>query len=231
MMVARFGEDRSSHNAALLLLQVRMIAIDEVRDESPFPEAESSYSSLLSVSENDQQSFSDPFDAPVPTTEQKVITPQKFRCRTVSLCSQEEFRRNSPSPALASPESVLVEPDSPSRSRNSSPASSSGSERFLSKNARKSSLSVPLPFNPSHKFVCEVVEGPVKATLKKKFSWKSYPELEAYLIDNRSQYMQYSSQLNYTAEQKKCKCRTICHSLRLIDPPRCLNFWSDSLCR
>ncbi|GAX12735.1 hypothetical protein FisN_15Hh214 [Fistulifera solaris] len=42
-----------------------------------------------------------------------------------------------------------------------------------------------------------------KGVLRKKFSWKSYPELEAFLVENRPQYMEYSSQLNYTAEQKR----------------------------
>jgi hypothetical protein len=43
----------------------------------------------------------------------------------------------------------------------------------------------------------------VRDVLRKKFSWKSFPELERYLIDHRSQYLQYSNQLNYTAEQKR----------------------------
>lgn len=43
----------------------------------------------------------------------------------------------------------------------------------------------------------------VRAILRKKFSWKSFPELEAYLIEHRPRYLQYSSQLNYTAEQKR----------------------------
>jgi len=43
----------------------------------------------------------------------------------------------------------------------------------------------------------------VRAVLRKKFSWKSFPELEAYLIEHRPRYLQYSSQLNYTAEQKR----------------------------
>lgn len=42
----------------------------------------------------------------------------------------------------------------------------------------------------------------IRGVLRKKFSWKHYPELEDYLVQNRAQYLQYSSQLNYTAEQK-----------------------------
>ncbi|KAL3775558.1 hypothetical protein ACHAW5_001577 [Stephanodiscus triporus] len=37
--------------------------------------------------------------------------------------------------------------------------------------------------------------------LRKKFSWRNYPELEEYLISNRADYLRHSA-LNYTAEQK-----------------------------
>ncbi|KAL7536287.1 hypothetical protein ACHAXR_007053 [Thalassiosira sp. AJA248-18] len=37
--------------------------------------------------------------------------------------------------------------------------------------------------------------------LRKKFSWRNYPELEEYLIANRTDYLRHSA-LNYTAEQK-----------------------------
>ncbi|KAL7499206.1 hypothetical protein ACHAWT_006800 [Skeletonema menzelii] len=37
--------------------------------------------------------------------------------------------------------------------------------------------------------------------LKKKFSWRNYPELEEFLIANRTEYLRHSA-LNYTAEQK-----------------------------
>lgn len=35
----------------------------------------------------------------------------------------------------------------------------------------------------------------------KKFSWKAYPELEEFLIDNREEYLSYSAR-NYTIEQR-----------------------------
>jgi len=44
--------------------------------------------------------------------------------------------------------------------------------------------------------------GAVRATLRKKFSWKQYPELEEYLIANQDEYFEFSSR-NYTAEQRK----------------------------
>jgi hypothetical protein len=47
--------------------------------------------------------------------------------------------------------------------------------------------------------------GSVRATLRKKFSWKSYPELENYLLDNQKEYFRYSSR-NYTPEQVCILC-------------------------
>lgn len=38
--------------------------------------------------------------------------------------------------------------------------------------------------------------------LRRKFSWKHYPELERFLIANRDDYLEHSSK-NYTAEQKQ----------------------------
>jgi len=42
----------------------------------------------------------------------------------------------------------------------------------------------------------------VKKILRKKFSWKNYPELEAFLIANREEYLRHSA-LNYTVQQKQ----------------------------
>ncbi|GKY92275.1 hypothetical protein MPSEU_000198600 [Mayamaea pseudoterrestris] len=39
--------------------------------------------------------------------------------------------------------------------------------------------------------------------LRPKFSWKTYPELESYLVEHRSKYLQFSSQRNYTRDQKR----------------------------
>ena len=41
-----------------------------------------------------------------------------------------------------------------------------------------------------------------KTVLRKKFSWKHFPELERFLIANRDEYLKHSS-MNYTAEQKQ----------------------------
>lgn len=42
----------------------------------------------------------------------------------------------------------------------------------------------------------------VKRILRKKFSWKNFPELEAFLIANREEYLRHSA-LNYTVQQKQ----------------------------
>ncbi len=41
-----------------------------------------------------------------------------------------------------------------------------------------------------------------KKVLRKKFSWKSYPELEDFLIANREEYLRHSA-MNYTSQQKE----------------------------
>jgi len=50
---------------------------------------------------------------------------------------------------------------------------------------------------------CKPQAGSTRTVLlRKKFSWKNYPELEAFLIEHRSEYLKYSAR-NYTMEQKK----------------------------
>jgi len=48
---------------------------------------------------------------------------------------------------------------------------------------------------------------------RKKFSWKNYPELEAFLVANREEYLRHSA-LNYTLQQKKYNNRL---TERLLD--------------
>ncbi|KAG7338475.1 hypothetical protein IV203_011105, partial [Nitzschia inconspicua] len=43
---------------------------------------------------------------------------------------------------------------------------------------------------------------PVTTIHRKKFSWKNYPEWEAFLIANREEYLRHSA-LNYTVQQKQ----------------------------
>lgn len=57
----------------------------------------------------------------------------------------------------------------------------------------------------SGKFVGDRLPAGVKArdVLRKKFSWKSFPELEVYLVDHRPKYLACSNSLNYTKAQKQ----------------------------
>lgn len=117
-----------------------------------------------------------------------VITP-KPRCRTVSLDIGPRLpfivKSDADSPTEGCVDPVIVEPEEDS-----------------------DSILLPtkptFPYTSSKRLVGTSTEGNViKGVLRKKFSWKSYPELEAFLVKNRPRYMEYSSQLNYTAEQKR----------------------------
>eukprot|EP00814_Leptocylindrus_danicus_P019840 CAMPEP_0116032412 /NCGR_PEP_ID=MMETSP0321-20121206/18153_1 /TAXON_ID=163516 /ORGANISM="Leptocylindrus danicus var. danicus, Strain B650" /LENGTH=332 /DNA_ID=CAMNT_0003507841 /DNA_START=212 /DNA_END=1210 /DNA_ORIENTATION=- len=44
--------------------------------------------------------------------------------------------------------------------------------------------------------------GGTRTILRRKFSWKNFPELEAFLIANREEYLRHSA-LNYTVQQKQ----------------------------
>lgn len=54
---------------------------------------------------------------------------------------------------------------------------------------------------------------PITTIHRKKFSWKNYPELEAFLIANREEYLRHSA-LNYTVQQKQYNNRL---TERLLD--------------
>lgn len=45
-------------------------------------------------------------------------------------------------------------------------------------------------------------KGELKTILRRKFSWKNYPELESFLVANREEYLRHST-LNYTVQQKQ----------------------------
>jgi len=62
--------------------------------------------------------------------------------------------------------------------------------------------------------------------LRKKFSWRNYPELEEYLIANRDEYLRHSA-LNYTAEQKHFNNRL---TEGLLELAAKLNYVFDECC-
>lgn len=55
--------------------------------------------------------------------------------------------------------------------------------------------------------------APKGKVLRKKFSWKNYPELEDFLIANREEYLRHSA-MNYTMQQKEYNNRL---TERLLD--------------
>lgn len=145
----------------------------------------------------------------------------KNRLRTVSVASQDGSPylsplRRSPSPNSMTPNSqfsstpIALNPQESLSSSQSTDLTSVSSDAPRDDDSQDFSSS----FNngkcvgelfskpPSTKLVGTTANAPIKEVLKRKFSWKNYPELEAYLVENRDQYLQYSSQLNYTSEQK-----------------------------
>jgi hypothetical protein len=203
--------DSSTKNAAALLWQVRKIAINEVHEDSPsklsmFKLIPSPIHRDCVLSNSD--SSSDDSDSESDTTFNSCDTPirgvpQTKRGRLVSMCSQDmEYAQPlSPMPSMNS----FKVPESPVRPTGLSPKKISDAKNFapeyisgtFSHQAKEGNHFLP------HSLVGKSVQGEVKGILRRKFSWRSFPELERYLIDHRQQYLQYSSRLNYTTEQKR----------------------------
>ena len=145
------------------------------------------------------------YDSGSDDKEKQVNTPTK-RLRTVSVSFDE-----APMSPLPSSSSYSCDSDDSTASSPRSLTFESGMAQ-VTPDPRKPIIDLPdnlkqveaLISRPSpSKLVGTEVKGPVKAVLQRKFSWKNYPALEAYLVKHRDQYLQYSSELNYTAEQKR----------------------------
>ena len=108
----------------------------------------------------------------------------------------------SPSPKTKRPTLILPRLESDGESTDEDSIISSPRPRIVSFDSMEG-LSAPVSPEVHRKWVGDSAETQVRAVLRKKFSWKNYPELETYLVDHRLQYLQYSSNLNYTAEQKQ----------------------------
>lgn len=186
----RLVMDPSSRGAALLLMQVRKIAIDEVTTTPSSKKPIKTRWSILSKNDDISTSSSYYSDSDEESCAERIYTSPPMRSRTVSVGSLDEPRRVS-SHASQRP-SIMT----PRRTTTGSPENLSGGEA--------TSPHLELPFHPNRGLVGTTIKGAkVKGVLRKKFSWKNFPELEAYLIHHRPQYLMCSSSLNYTAEQKR----------------------------
>jgi hypothetical protein len=181
---ARFDvKDPSSHGAALLLMKVSKIALSELCT-SPTPLARrpclldpTIYKSNLPASSSREAS-----------PESNIYETPRPRFRTISMESMDHLGIIPPSP--------LTEEDSDNESTLSS----------VSRN-----YAFPVVVSPSQEpksmrkknFVGTTATAPIRGVLRKKYAWREFPELEGYLIENRDQYLSFSSQLNYTADQKR----------------------------
>lgn len=194
--------DSSSHGAALLLMKVRNIAMTEVvkgssaaprrpcmiMPHSLRPATETIKRATFKIPED-----SVPSDLSIgsPVIGYATTTPRS-RFRTVSMESMEEYV-------------TRVVPPSPF----------SGMESDDELSAAAASTAVPV--SPCHhpvphgtqdhhrdkQHVGTDMKSPLRGVLRKKYAWREFPELEGYLIEHRDQYLSFSSQLNYTAEQKR----------------------------
>ena len=226
--VEMWNANPESRSAAFLLLNFKMLAKEEMdADASVQKNAIATIkrfvppmiaSDSVSCLGSPQQSFSDDEDPEDEYSDAgsigsssapKMVAAQMNRTgvlssgrrvRTVSVCSQGDL---APSPRRALDASPQVAKACTSFEGNRiSP--SSPSKKGTSSTAPPTSLAPDLFVKPpSSKLVGLTCEGPVKDVLKRKFSWKNYPALEAYLVDHRGQYLEYSSNLNYTSEQKQ----------------------------
>jgi hypothetical protein len=186
--------DTSNQGAALLLLQFRKIAADEFQSD---PHVQPFLSQLIPpMSSWDDIGASD---------QDSMGGNSQTRCRTVSLCDKDptdrhRFTDNSATTSTSS--TFLYRSAAP----HTVPPSPPGPKVLVGE-----SLLLDLPNSETlvPKISSAALVGmhtrneALKGVLRRKFSWKNYPELETYLMDNRGSYLQYSSQLNYTSEQKR----------------------------
>lgn len=204
--------DGSTQNAAALLLQVHKIAMNEVHQDLPFKSSLRPSlvrcGSLLSLSDSSEDSDPDSYWLETPTT---LIPTSSKRRRLISICSQDMGETSHQE--HNTPGHILGHPASRAESLAQYPLGSYHEDRKASpKNFAPTvtSIIVTPPQTPKstkhielQNVVGTTVKGNVKGILRPKFSWRNYPELERYLIDHRAEYLQYSSNLNYTAEQKR----------------------------
>ena len=211
------GHTPDQEEAAKLLMDVRSLALKEV-------EASCDSTTIQLVSEKKMDLPKSP--QPMQVSPRLPSTPTTRRQSSiVSVCSMDDEEDHVPLTNTI----MLPTESTPSEAACITPITTDSLPVFNSTNTKKlpeslflHSLSpgsrptihraaLPLqrnmvPYTPQHgkKLVGNTLptDTPIRNVLRKKFSWKSFPELETYLIDHREQYLSYSSSLNYTKTQK-----------------------------
>eukprot|EP00529_Nitzschia_sp_RCC80_P020065 CAMPEP_0113496954 /NCGR_PEP_ID=MMETSP0014_2-20120614/30383_1 /TAXON_ID=2857 /ORGANISM="Nitzschia sp." /LENGTH=428 /DNA_ID=CAMNT_0000390883 /DNA_START=178 /DNA_END=1464 /DNA_ORIENTATION=- /assembly_acc=CAM_ASM_000159 len=125
---------------------------------------------------------------------------------------QQNYTLSSPPPACPLPTMISPLID---RSKRSMKLTSRNHQGVKSVPVKAKKEHVKFPKLPQLTPVCTVEDytrkavkiaqqnGTVITTIsRKKFSWKNYPELEAFLVANREEYLRHSA-LNYTVQQKQ----------------------------
>eukprot|EP00980_Cylindrotheca_fusiformis_P010670 scaffold2381_cov128-Cylindrotheca_fusiformis.AAC.11 len=198
---ARFFHRVSSENeAANLLLSMSGIVSDEMKSNACLFEDETKTTSLHRTFDGNEV-FLTPHAASDANAGNDLFVWN--RVRTVSMDSSGA-QANSRTLAVVSPTTTPVKRGGRSLRKTS---------RRLSQKTKKESRSLPkMPQLYQNADVrgqkkkglqgCDTTGRTLKKILRKKFSWKNYPELETFLIANREEYLRHSA-LNYTVQQKQ----------------------------
>mmetsp|Transcript_7273 Transcript_7273/g.9488 ORF Transcript_7273/g.9488 Transcript_7273/m.9488 type:complete len:270 (-) Transcript_7273:266-1075(-) len=201
-----------SRNAAFLLLNLKALVKEEVTavvDSTKtsgarlLPRLIPSEFTNTTMSISPQGSFGGgASDEEQSASEGSSLEGSSHRIRTVSVCSHDTYELGTTTIRSSQEDQQhhqgLCPEGSLSSMRQLSTPSHDGASIVITERRTEASAKPP-----SSKLVGICAASPVKEVLKRKFSWKNFPELEAYLVQNREQYLQYSSRLNYTSEQKQ----------------------------
>lgn len=219
----------NSQEAANLLMSLSRIAFQECSTAanvmSPAPslpkvhkKADANKKELPTPSQSDLQGSTKKLLISIPattSTSRTVTRHHVTRSRINSVGSIEDVPTTPPVPLFAKEEAACVTP-TPPRDRvvtDTKPITSTEHSKPLSlpplladSPACVTTSSRAVPYTPKrskHLVGHRLPPGKqVRSILRKKFSWKSFPELENYLIEHRDQYLSCSSSLNYTKTQK-----------------------------
>mmetsp|Transcript_36978 Transcript_36978/g.40109 ORF Transcript_36978/g.40109 Transcript_36978/m.40109 type:complete len:412 (-) Transcript_36978:336-1571(-) len=109
----------------------------------------------------------------------------------------------------------------------SSLSSSSSSSSLIAKKRKKKTSSTVVQKLPPNKKQQQQKPKPKQGKTGKKFSWKAYPELECFLIQNREEYLSYSSTKNYTTEQRDYNNRLTARLLEHTNSNQSTDLYAD----